>query len=913
MHDDDWLTLQQHSIYQHRPESQAYRREPFVQDDQIAELGHSFEAVVFGGSSDAYPAQFKAPCWLKGRYLHQSVKGWPNDWDAPKNPVFLRNGRPALPYGVKTDLFHVPLLWTSALLSEEFWRSTIPKVGSKCFHHPKKIISQMERAVYHPRIYPFRVAASSTNNTDSAILGPEIDRLTDRWKSRQNHWYLLRPWYYKERLKWEMSPWAWALARQKISEFRRAHARRDDDLCARSASELLAYGSPMVAGKDKNPSFYLFHAIGLLMLATLPIHGGPSCIVEAECDRTHYPSITARELPNRPRSVKTRFPGKIRELPGAKQHRNIMDSIAPIKIIKDHRQYLEYFAQLWAFIEKNYKLPRSWVYECIDAWHAISRSRNSKSTGLETFADFPLEIPPYDPTWLQVKKGPSIKLRDVQKFEECAAPSINHWFYVTPRSRSPSPEARAAGAASRRINKSRSEQRRVLYPQHFTISQVADHRTVRDAWVLKKNHEQEIDVFDITGLLAKHNITDEQFGTMIEHDEYGRYLKTGHEYSHYFLPGIDMLEPIGRMLRFVQPEEIAEHDGSHGSSRWLVLGADVYDVTRSFLTSDDEKRLIGIDETWRDVSGAKTVEDLLEALGPYRCALVRPSKGKSRAKSQVFTMRSLRWHDNPDMGFYVAINDIVYDLSGYLEFHPGGRGLLRSYYGRDATTAFSRYHREGLLEEDDYLPLKIGKIVPEMGLDGLEIHHIAIHGLVFNISGLANDNERLYSAIQEYGGTDATDIIRSDSQNLRSSRDDLVELYLDHKSRVVGELVLNERPPEMTLAELRKHSSPDDSRGALVAVGDGIFDVTTMMRYYWHYENQIGSIWAGRVLQDAHLATWLTENYECRCVARLVGKKTPTAEPQRLVDVNHSSGSAKRPHTEENTNETRKRLKHLYG
>ena len=37
----------------------------------------------------------------------------------------------------------------------------------------------------------------------------------------------------------------------------------------------------------------------------------------------------------------------------------------------------------------------------------------------------------------------------------------------------------------------------------------------------------------------------------------------------------------------------------------------------------------------------------------------------------------------------LAISGIIYDVSSFLDDHPGGRSLLRAYMGRDATKAFN--------------------------------------------------------------------------------------------------------------------------------------------------------------------------------------------------------------------------------
>jgi cytochrome b involved in lipid metabolism len=45
--------------------------------------------------------------------------------------------------------------------------------------------------------------------------------------------------------------------------------------------------------------------------------------------------------------------------------------------------------------------------------------------------------------------------------------------------------------------------------------------------------------------------------------------------------------------------------------------------------------------------------------------------------------------DNPQGRHLVIIGKYVYDLKSYLDEHPGGRFILNSYIGRDATSAFA--------------------------------------------------------------------------------------------------------------------------------------------------------------------------------------------------------------------------------
>ena len=61
---------------------------------------------------------------------------------------------------------------------------------------------------------------------------------------------------------------------------------------------------------------------------------------------------------------------------------------------------------------------------------------------------------------------------------------------------------------------------------------------------------------------------------------------------------------------------------------------------------------------------------------------------------------------------WIALKGVVYQVSSYLPYHPGGKKIVMAYAGRDATKEFQRYHawvnieglvgvlKVGLLEEE---------------------------------------------------------------------------------------------------------------------------------------------------------------------------------------------------------------------
>lgn len=73
---------------------------------------------------------------------------------------------------------------------------------------------------------------------------------------------------------------------------------------------------------------------------------------------------------------------------------------------------------------------------------------------------------------------------------------------------------------------------------------------------------------------------------------------------------------------------------------------------------------------------------------------------------KIFTASDVATH-NSDLSCYVIISGIVYDVTPFIEQHPGGAFRIRPLCGKDGTTAFTEKH------DGDEKPANI--------LEGLEI------------------------------------------------------------------------------------------------------------------------------------------------------------------------------------------------
>ncbi|RJE19743.1 hypothetical protein PHISCL_07917 [Aspergillus sclerotialis] len=77
--------------------------------------------------------------------------------------------------------------------------------------------------------------------------------------------------------------------------------------------------------------------------------------------------------------------------------------------------------------------------------------------------------------------------------------------------------------------------------------------------------------------------------------------------------------------------------------------------------------------------------------------------------SKAFTPADVSSHNSPDKGLYIIIDKNVYDVTNFVDEHPGGAKILKRVAGKDASKQFWKYHNENVLKK--YSPkLKIGEV-----------------------------------------------------------------------------------------------------------------------------------------------------------------------------------------------------------
>ncbi|CAK1602903.1 unnamed protein product [Parnassius mnemosyne] len=65
----------------------------------------------------------------------------------------------------------------------------------------------------------------------------------------------------------------------------------------------------------------------------------------------------------------------------------------------------------------------------------------------------------------------------------------------------------------------------------------------------------------------------------------------------------------------------------------------------------------------------------------------RIEPGTAEAKDRILSLAEVSQHDTP-RDCWVVIYDRVYDITTFLDEHPGGADIMLEYAGRDASTAY---------------------------------------------------------------------------------------------------------------------------------------------------------------------------------------------------------------------------------
>ncbi|KAH9888157.1 hypothetical protein F4778DRAFT_408680 [Xylariomycetidae sp. FL2044] len=646
--------------------------------------------------------------------------------------------------------------------------------------------------------------------------------------------------------------------RQWISEFREAHSQQKWRECQFTAMMFVESCWKLHLdnfSKDRhehNSILWVFVCVSQLMLASLPIQSSSETVQGPSINVQYHPSLEAAATGTAQFTFNYdqiyRISKTYRKTP--------LDGPNP-----NPREFLQSFQAVYNVEKDRPKVPQAWIDALARAADAIEVARRQNPSPT-IHAPFEFVIPPYEssPVWNQYKYDPGIG-------------SLRSPFNSPLLAKMALASEESQGEPSKYTTSTLG---------FFTVGEITDHLTTRDAWVVESDGDGGFDVYNITDAVRGAGWSDRQYRSLLVWSPTMCPMLTPYDIE------ADKIRRefgksnrrIGKQTLEFYPEEIAENNGQDSKPLWVVLRGWVYDISKFPFSDAPERELL-----LRAVRGEFTTqppsneddlpEDLMRRLSYHRCGLVKFKKGR-RAFLQPMTLSSLRWHDNPSARVLIAIDQTIYDITEYIESHPGGRSLLLTAGGKDQTAEFYRSHQKNTLQ--DFADLVYARLVPEIDLTDIQADQIVLHDWVYDVKDL-NDPE-----IHPYLGTDASAILTASPSSAASVG--LTRLYLD-RSRVVAKILATaakrRRLPTITEGEIRANYADVDSlNGAFVTVSSDVYDVTDIMKYPEFYRYTIPRGYAGEPLLDAQLAAWLASEHAERRVGRLVSGAATHEFPRHI-------------------------------
>ncbi|KAI0912875.1 hypothetical protein F4823DRAFT_632869 [Ustulina deusta] len=242
-----------------------------VDFDAANEMGFAAEQRIFGG--ELYIGPLNCNDIPFGAYR----MNWPEPLMTPTENV--DTSHPSVAFGAKIITARIPALYASKLLSAAFWSDpTIPMKSENHFHFNALMITE---ATFRGDVLNQHFDPCSPAGELPARLQPGELEMMRGWNEQLQNWLTLRDgWYKPSQAQWQDSSWSYYKNRGSILAFGSAFARKDEITCAQIARNFL-YKAAWNRGErgyiaslprhDRPNHEWVFHAIGCLMSAALPI------------------------------------------------------------------------------------------------------------------------------------------------------------------------------------------------------------------------------------------------------------------------------------------------------------------------------------------------------------------------------------------------------------------------------------------------------------------------------------------------------------------------------------------------------------------------------------------------------------------------------------------------------------------
>ncbi|KAH6651985.1 hypothetical protein BKA67DRAFT_660758 [Truncatella angustata] len=927
-----------HAIWMQRTWSGHFITEPFLGHDGMAELGRSFENVVWGGISFMmHQNVLNFNRTFHSRAIGSRLDDWPNIFDVQsysgsgQQRRAVAGWRETAQSGDGVVSWHIPARWTTFMFTKEFWDILVPAYGLRALRPPKVVSGVVVQ--WRSRLRGFRINARDPVN-EMKQLGPYLRFLKNRLYDREQQINSLRPWQTVEYDKWQVSPWSWTAARILIKDYAMFHAQRNYRQAAHSAMALYAAtveafnldvgvpgGYPQLTA-----TYWHYYIISGLMYAALPMvpplpakHSKVTVrvVVPTQHANSVHPAKSPDCLKKQPL-----IPNEVHYLVGPKAEAFQITQPSEFLAsgpIKHPLEYIQHIYDLFTKLKQNgYPFHGDWYNAALQAIKDIQNFRKTDQIP-HSWADWTFQVPDYNADadrWMEFSPSQNVFRRytaGIDKFARGFFPSppqvlppiqapvaqVPHGVVsLQPQGQAPAsffqgqaPSSGPPGPTTMATGPKKKSP--YLQYHYFTVASVAD----ISHWVVDPNPDDEtFDVYDLEALLDGLNYDNVETKNVTVCGPKGRQLRPEYTKLREELRKPGMRCRVGKLLPWYRREELAEFDGSKNMPSWVAMADAIFDITE-YLPKDAET------QKWLNGSAGgplrpdtqerlDCISEILSSPQVRNIGIVMPGPCKTAARepSYLIPKSRLRHYDNPTDGLYTVINGHVYDVADYMDFHPGGTKLFNAVLGRDGTKAFEEYHPLSLLERPDFAKFKVGRVMKTRRSGHVRDDEIALHDLVFTVRDLEHQDPFLYDMLSPFYGTDSTHILTSDKQEDEEIRDALTTFYLHRKDLIVAQFQMRKRLRKVDLDEVKKHRYistsivPCGTQDPWVVVDDNVYDVTPLLRHPQFYDPNSGLTTrdAGEVISGSRTGRWLRSEHGHRIIAKV---KTPRHDSVSTMDL----------------------------
>ncbi|KAI0447128.1 hypothetical protein F4803DRAFT_576059 [Xylaria telfairii] len=255
-----------------------WHTEPFIDFSGATEMGHRLDMAVWGGV-----IEFNQRTNAARPHLGFHTLNWPicdHCKDSPRGKFIP--GHDDFAAGTIVEKTLISADFASKLLSEEFWNDPeIPRKSENFFHRTNLFISKTPHQHDKPLFSYIEPSVINESLDPTGLTQIEKEMLED-WKKREAAWKTLREgWYDEERKLWKQTPWSMFDIRWALCMFAKGHKEGNIEICSLLADQMadrvpwytFPTRGPYIANLDFAGTGWIPHAIGFLMMASIPLRG----------------------------------------------------------------------------------------------------------------------------------------------------------------------------------------------------------------------------------------------------------------------------------------------------------------------------------------------------------------------------------------------------------------------------------------------------------------------------------------------------------------------------------------------------------------------------------------------------------------------------------------------------------------